>query len=358
MSRKQINIPKVLDFNWLKSEKLAKTRSALKHQQLKKLLELTGNVYHDLVKVFYTNLTLDGKNIVSYVKGIKMKVTSDVWNSVAGIKYSSLKVGKGNTSGIQEFNKLQYYRSCMRTLAQSISRFHAGHLNLTPRLVAYIIPWQHIPKGTNHVVLHEEDLILLYCIMNLIKINWVYIINEHMLKSKRLTDYRFPYAILVSKLIDHFGIDTSNERNETIKAVSEIDNSILTKMGFHKVEDSWVILKGKDPQEERGASNLNNKDGDEIVPMEDDTVQAAEHSCYVIHHSYGQEPSAGHAGSHRTSSPSVEIRGDSPAPQSVHEEAATTHQNAIVAYQTPEYRGEPLYMFERQVLYHLDAMTT
>jgi len=139
MSRKQINIPKVLDFNWLKSEKLAETRSALKHQKLKKLLELTGNVYPDLVKVFYTNLTLDAKNIVSYVKGIKMKVTNDVWNSVAGIKYSGLKVGKGITSGIQEFNKLQYYRSYMRNPAQSISRFHAGHLNLTPRLVAYII---------------------------------------------------------------------------------------------------------------------------------------------------------------------------------------------------------------------------
>ena len=40
-SRKQINIPKVLDFNWLKSEKLEETRAVLKHQKLKKLLELT-----------------------------------------------------------------------------------------------------------------------------------------------------------------------------------------------------------------------------------------------------------------------------------------------------------------------------
>ena len=118
-----------------------------------------------------------------------------------------------------------------------------------------------------------------------------------------------------------------------------------------------MILKGKNPQEEHGASNLNNEDGDEAVPMEDDTVQAAEHSCYVIHHSYGQEPSAGHAGSHRTSSPSIEIRGDSPAPQSVHEEAAATHQNVIVAYQTPQYKGEPLSMFERQVLYRLDVLS-
>ena len=73
--------------------------------------------------------------------------------------------------------------------------------------------------------------------MNMIKVNWVYIIMEHMLKSKRLTDYRFPYAILVSKLIDHFGIDTTNERNETIKVVSEIDNSTLLMMVFHQVDD-------------------------------------------------------------------------------------------------------------------------
>ena len=73
----------------------------MKHQKLKKLLELTGNVYPDLVKVFYTNLTLDGKNIVSYVKGIKMKVISDVWNSVAEIKYSGLKVGKGTQVGFR-----------------------------------------------------------------------------------------------------------------------------------------------------------------------------------------------------------------------------------------------------------------
>ena len=161
--------------------------------------------------------------------------------------------------------------------------------------------------------------------MNLIKVNWVYIINEHMLKSKRLTDYCFPYAILVSKLIDYFCIDTSNERNETIKAVSEIDNSTLTNMGFHKVEDNWVFLKGKTPQEEHGAPNLNNGDGYEVVRLEDDIVQAAEHSCYVIHHSYRQEPSVDHAGSQRVCFPSVEIRGDSQAPQSMHEEAAATH---------------------------------
>jgi len=182
MSRKQINIPNALEFTWLNLEKLIETRSALKHKKLKQFLEMTGNVYPDLVKVFYTNLTLDGKNLVSYVKGINMKVSNDVWNSVAGIKYYGLKVGKGNTNGIQEFNKIQYYRSCVRNPSQTVNKFHAGNLNLTPRLISYIIAWQLIPRGTNHAVLHEEDLIPIYCIMNPIKVNWVYIIMQHMLK--------------------------------------------------------------------------------------------------------------------------------------------------------------------------------
>jgi len=76
---------------------------------------------------------------------------------------------------------------------------------------------------------------------------------EHMLKSKRLTDYRFPYAIFVSKLIDYFEIDTTDERNETIKAVSEIDNATLAKMGFQKEENAWVYRRNVAPRMEHEA---------------------------------------------------------------------------------------------------------
>ena len=85
-------------------------------------------------------------------------------------------------------------------------------------------------------------------------------------------------------------------------------------MGFHKIEDKWVVLKGKDPQAEHEASNLHNEDEDEAAPMDDDL----------------------------------------PATQSMHEEVAA---NAIVAYQAREYRGEPMSMFERKVLYRLDVMS-
>ena len=62
--------------------------------------------------------------------------------------------------------------------------------------------------------------------------------------------------------------------------MSEIDNSTLIKMGFHKEEDSWVFLKSRTHKEEYEGSNLNNEEGDDAMPMEDDTVQATEQSCY------------------------------------------------------------------------------
>jgi len=77
-SRKQVNVPKVLKFSWLREENLTEAKTLLKHQKLKNFLEMTGNVYPDLVKVFYSNLVQDGKNLVSHVKGVKLKITREI----------------------------------------------------------------------------------------------------------------------------------------------------------------------------------------------------------------------------------------------------------------------------------------
>jgi len=51
MNRKQINIPKVLRFSWLRAEGFESLFQQLKHQNLKCFLELSGKIYPDLVKV-------------------------------------------------------------------------------------------------------------------------------------------------------------------------------------------------------------------------------------------------------------------------------------------------------------------
>jgi len=76
--------------------------------------------------------------------------------------------------------------------------------------------------------------------MKKIKVNWINIMKEHMLKSRRLPDYKFPYAIMISKFIDYFEVDMKDELNETIKDGSEIDCSNLLEIGFQKHNDVWV----------------------------------------------------------------------------------------------------------------------
>ena len=54
------------------------SRSLLKEQMLKRFLEMSGNIYPDLVRVFYTNFQIIGDNICSHVKGVDMEITHEV----------------------------------------------------------------------------------------------------------------------------------------------------------------------------------------------------------------------------------------------------------------------------------------
>ena len=113
-STKVINNAKVVSFDWLKSQKLDNVRKLLKDQSLRRFLEMKGNIYPDLIRVFYTNLKFEGNNFASHVKGVDMEITHDVWTVVAGLKYVGLRINKGNLGVVEDFNKVQYYKSCLK----------------------------------------------------------------------------------------------------------------------------------------------------------------------------------------------------------------------------------------------------
>jgi len=108
-STKVINNPKVVSFDWLKSQKLDNVRKLLKDQLLRRFLEMKGNIYPNLIRVFYTNHKFEGNNLVSHVNGVDMEITHDVWTAVAG-----LRINKGNLGVVEDFNKVQYYKSCLK----------------------------------------------------------------------------------------------------------------------------------------------------------------------------------------------------------------------------------------------------
>ena len=111
-----------------------------------------------------------------------MEITHEVWIAVTKLKYAGLRINKGNIGVVEDFNKIQYYRSCLKNPQAQVRTYSVGGLKLNERLMALIVTWILTPRRSNHSVLTEEDLVCIYCIMNKVKINWIHIIKEHMQK--------------------------------------------------------------------------------------------------------------------------------------------------------------------------------
>jgi len=208
----------------MKSQKLDNVRRLLKDQSLRKFLEMKGNIYPDLIRVFYTNLKFEGNNLVSHVKGVDMEITYDVWIAVAGLKYAGLRINKGNLGVVEDFNKVQYYKSCLKNQNAQVRTCSVGGLKLDERLLALIVTWILTSRGSIHSVLTEEDLVYIYCIMKKIRINWIHIIKEHMQKAMRLSDYHYPYVVLISKFLLYFEVNMEDESFELVTSTQEMNN--------------------------------------------------------------------------------------------------------------------------------------
>jgi len=242
-SRKIIFTLKVLSLEWLKEERLDEVRDMLKFQKLDRFLKLTRNTYPDLVKVFFTNMWYDEENLYSHVKGIDIAINEEVWLSVTGLRNEGATVSRGNTSELGNFNKVQLYKSCLRNQESASRTFNVGGLAATPRILAYIVIWVLTPRGLNHATLTEEDLILMYCLMNKIKVNWVNLIREHLCKVGKKLEYRIPYVILLSQFIEYFDIDVETEVVEEVKALNQITTTNLTKIRLKKMKNKKWICK-------------------------------------------------------------------------------------------------------------------
>ena len=139
-------------------------------------------------------------------------------------------------------------------------------------MLALIVTWILTPRGSNHSVLTEEDLVYIYCIMKKIIINWIHIIKEHMQKSTRLCDYHYPYAVLVSKFLLYFEVNLEDETSELVKSTQELNNGSLSKMGFTKVGGKWISKDGDHGASSSGAANLEQDEpADMDVQHEDPT---------------------------------------------------------------------------------------
>ena len=157
-----------------------------------------------------------------------------------------------------------------------------GGLKLDERLVAFIVSWILTLRGSNHSTLSEEDLLMIYCIMNKVKINWIHTIKEHMQKAMRLCDFHYPYTILISKFLHYFKVVIEGELAEVIKPSSEINSGSLSKMEFTKIGGRWVTKDG----DYAGPSGTNEGNEVEEEAMQDDPAAGTQEG---MHHDINME---------------------------------------------------------------------
>ncbi|KAF1888978.1 hypothetical protein Lal_00039577 [Lupinus albus] len=108
------------------------------------------------------------------------------------------------------------------------------NINLEDRLLHYFLSYVIIPKFSNHSQINDMELQLMYALKCNLEINWALTVMRHMW-SVRETNNPFPYAIIISNIIAHFGVSTAIESKITLNARdNKIDVNVIHKMGFFR----------------------------------------------------------------------------------------------------------------------------
>jgi len=90
-------------------------------------------------------------------------------------------------------------------------------------------------------------------------------------KATRLSDFHYPYAILISKFINYFEVDLEEELSEVVKPSTEINSGSLSKMGFTKIGGRWVSKDG----DQAGSSGAHAEEENEVAATTKELVVEA-----------------------------------------------------------------------------------
>ncbi|KOM56025.1 hypothetical protein LR48_Vigan10g191700 [Vigna angularis] len=116
-------------------------------------------------------------------------------------------------------------------------------------MIHYLIVWILCPRATNNVQCSEQDLLLLYGLLNHIHIDWPTLISDTMVKAKKYNSYHFPYALLISQILKYKGVSVESELTHAIQAIdTEIGETTFRQMGF--VAPGHVIIHKDDDHHE------------------------------------------------------------------------------------------------------------
>ncbi|KAF1876725.1 hypothetical protein Lal_00031540 [Lupinus albus] len=220
----------------------------LRQQKLFDFCCEANDIYLELVRVFYCNMNFRKNLMTSHVKGkdifLDMKTFSSICCDTPMIGDIT---GFGLVCEWDYYDRKKFYLSICRISKEEIERrkqqslgetfknrdiLSAGYLTLEDRLIHYFLSYVILPKFSNHSQISDIELQLMYAIKFNIKINWTKMIMNQMWHV-RGSQSPLPYAIFITKILEHFGVPLEGETKVTLNLrESKVDIEVVHKMGF------------------------------------------------------------------------------------------------------------------------------
>ncbi|KAF1862630.1 hypothetical protein Lal_00013391 [Lupinus albus] len=220
----------------------------LRQQKLFDFCCEANDIYPELVRVFYYNMNFRKNLMTSHVKGNDIVLDMKTFSSICcDIPMIGDIIGFGLVCEWDDYDCKKFYLSICRISKEEIERrkqqslgetvknmdiLSAGYLTLEDRLIHYFISYVIWPKFSNHSQISDIELQLMYAIKFNIKINWIKMIMNQMWHV-RGSQSPLPYAIFITKILEHFGIPLEGETKVALNLrESKVDIEVVHKMGF------------------------------------------------------------------------------------------------------------------------------
>ncbi|KAF1894455.1 hypothetical protein Lal_00043632 [Lupinus albus] len=208
----------------------------------------TKDIYPKLVRVFYCNMNFRKNLMTSHVKGKDIVLDMKTFSSICcDIPMIGDITGFSLVCEWDDYDRKKFFLSICRISKEEIERrkqrslgetvknwdiLSAGYLTLEDRLIHYFLSYVIFPKFSNHSQISDIELQLMYAIKFNIKINWTTMIMNQMWHV-RGSQSLFPYAIFITKILEHFGVPLEGETKVGLNRLeSKVDIEVVHKMGF------------------------------------------------------------------------------------------------------------------------------
>ncbi|KAJ1408103.1 hypothetical protein SESBI_23839 [Sesbania bispinosa] len=210
-------------------------------QGLTKFVSLECGYLIELVKVFYCNLKIVNGDLVSEVKGTHITVKPSDWLEVVGLNQEGARLNISTISNWEGYDRTTAICSMLKDPSIIPSKITVEKLTVEDQMLHYIFTKILIPKGSNYEHMTEEDIFFIWAMKQGILINWPYLISKHMLMVKLRPLVDLPYAILITKFLLHFRVDSRNEVEVIMRSrLNEFEWIAINHLKLKRIPEGWI----------------------------------------------------------------------------------------------------------------------